>query len=1602
MADKRRDEVINGLVARGWTREQAIGIASNISHESAFNPAAVGDGGKAYGLAQWHPDRQAEFQKLKGYPIQGSSVEDQLDFMDHELRRGNERKAGAALASATTAAVAASLFTELYERPADIPGQSAKRAAQAAAWAGEAWDGIAPKAKTYNPQQGGVEAVQARFPWGVVPTARLAGKTAVAASVVAPEAVAENQRLAAQESLAGNPAVAVDEQRVRQTAEETRLQQDAQVGLSDAFGEARRDPRVMGMHTIMNAITNDDKPDPSFDYMARIAEIEKPCGPNDECRQYMRENVNSDESLRRAHAEMAYRADLDRTYGAAGAWASFAGMAGASLTDPVGFAASVASMKAFQLVKLGQAATAARAGARGVAAAAAEGAVGNVAFEGIQDYLGEVKGTGDYVMAATTGAAFTVPFAKGHFRNAVNEHTSAQINEVQSKAVAEQAATAEEILRENPNLTPEQVARAVEEREASRIVADMDAAREPGVNRAKAVPDDISREVKDDLEGALKETEETRALEAEQARAQAEAVPDNPPPVKNMAKDVPTIYEQWQRDTPGGDINREIPTADGGSVKLTYTPNQALEMGKSHSVGEVLDALKGRGNAALDYLAKVMGSAKEARVRFSGASDQRPGYRAKTESVHMTSYGGAGDVSARQTLDENVANLTPYGKAIMAHELIHVATVNKLYAWENARKAGSFSHFTASERAAFEGLQDLFERFKTEVSRLPDSPADRNRGARYAASDLSEFVAQAYNDRQTQRFLSMMPGKKVAGIASNALKEFVKLVKQALGMADESALDEAYKRIDSIITMDTSHWTFNDGSPVKFAPAAPGQQNLPPQVRQQMMKRWADRMYQHAEQFMQQNPIDTAKLAVATARAGIESSGLILASSKNKIAQLVAAVVTETTTGAAGRKVSVAVRAPALQKLYVGNFRPDYEANYTTYRKKNGGSVWEDFRHGDVRRRFQREVFTEIHARRNPNYVPQADASVRAAADAAEAVFERARVSQIDAQTMGSAWLPGTARGYVPQALDAAKIATASRQDILLLQDELSNQFQAVGWDKGFADWFAPHYVERIRQRAQGSKGIDDMAAGGDSAAIIRDVLEDVGLGNSPQYLQALAAMDRRGGLSQTKRRLNIDMTAQLRPGLQVMDFYVTDVDLLTRKYARRTSGTVALTEVGIHGWRGAQQLREAMILQSQDIATPREVAAFDQVIAEVLGTPVAGAVISPFATNLRLLVGLQKLGGLVFTQAAEAMNMTHHVGLRGTLAGVASLPRMLGEVSRLKKGQRIQGLLSSIEQIGGEIGMENYKMVAPLDAPEGRLGEYMDNPGLIGRALRGGGHLQGQLSGFRALMAAQHRAVAEQIVMRAMRFIRDGGSEVAMRDMGFTPDVVAAIKPELQKIARWDKTDALEHLDLSLLSDPSAAEAFVAAVHRGTSQIIQGTFAGERSAWMHNDYLQLLAQLRTFGLTAVEKQWGRTRMNHGYAAASGILLAQVALAMPLHAARVALLSQGRSDQDQYLKEQLQPVALARAAMNYSSITGVMSDVLEITFGIAGGLTENPEAFGGRSGAQAGVGRLVPAAGSVDQFMKTAYGQGSLHSAIRQLPFGNLWYLVPLINTTKD
>lgn len=106
-------------VQQGFSPVQAAGLVARLSQESGptLNPMARGDGGQAYGLAQWHPDRWARIQQwAQSQGLDPNSREAQLRAVPWEMQN-HEQRAWAALQGAKDPRAAYDAMMH-YERPA--------------------------------------------------------------------------------------------------------------------------------------------------------------------------------------------------------------------------------------------------------------------------------------------------------------------------------------------------------------------------------------------------------------------------------------------------------------------------------------------------------------------------------------------------------------------------------------------------------------------------------------------------------------------------------------------------------------------------------------------------------------------------------------------------------------------------------------------------------------------------------------------------------------------------------------------------------------------------------------------------------------------------------------------------------------------------------------------------------------------------------------------------------------------------------------------------------------------------------------------------------------------------------------------------------------------------------------------------------------------------------------------------------------------------------------------------------------------------------------------------------------------------------------------
>ncbi len=746
-----------------------------------------------------------------------------------------------------------------------------------------------------------------------------------------------------------------------------------------------------------------------------------------------------------------------------------------------------------------------------------------------------------------------------------------------------------------------------------------------------------------------------------------------------------------------------------------------------------------------------------------------------------------------------------------------------------------------------------------------------------------------------------------------------------------------------------------------------------------------------AEGWAAANPVDPGRVDSILARVPwLASSGLQLAKSQNPVARMIAGVLLESTTGAQGRRRTAAITKTMRERQYMEDL-VGYEEAYKQWRRQNGGSMYKDVIGSDHRSRFDRLVAADRENRRL-GVAGDPDIHVRTAGDHLDTGYNRMRIDQQTVGTIGAARLGDTSIGYVHRALSPSWIARATNAEINALSNKLAEQL-SVGWDDvAFARQIAARYVERARSSAFGSTAVPANLASPEAASVLRDVLRSLSVGE----VDIEKAMGRfsRGGASHTKKRLDLDLSERITlpdgSSFPMMNAFETDQASLYMQYARRVSGDVALTQYGVMGDQGLKVMRKALEYGPDgQRATAAEMEAFDQVAAEFFGRPLDGTG-NKHLGNLRMLTAASRLGGMAFTQFAEMANSVALLGVTGALRQVKAMPGLIKDVHSGKPSE----LLASIELVGGPLG-QDHRVVFPYQEPNDIKVYGRDSLNAFDRMVRAGSNAVPWLSGWHYVHAAQVRGISEQIVHKSLRYINGGTEQAALTSMGLHPELAARLRADLPNIATFNEDGSVRSLDLTKATDHAAAAEFVQAVHRGGRQIIQGAYIGETGKWAHNDLMRLLVQFRSFSLTSMEKQWTRQRADVGTAKAFGLLAGQMAFALPIHLSRVMINSAGREDREKHLETQLHPAMLARAVLNYTSISGLSGDVLD-----AGASVLGYEASGVRSGNSSALGN-IPALGYVESGAKVLKTRDA-REAIRMLPGGNLPFLTPVVNSLTE
>jgi hypothetical protein len=763
------------------------------------------------------------------------------------------------------------------------------------------------------------------------------------------------------------------------------------------------------------------------------------------------------------------------------------------------------------------------------------------------------------------------------------------------------------------------------------------------------------------------------------------------------------------------------------------------------------------------------------------------------------------------------------------------------------------------------------------------------------------------------------------------------------------------------------------------------------------------------------NPLNRSALNPATLWVDQQSTGIDLLRSGSVVARAIGRVLTEGTTGAGGRRRTAAMSQAVRERIYNQEIA-EFTDLYHLFRREQGRGIVGEAMDGRVWKQFEKRVFMELE-RRGGTTKGTLDAHplVTRAADLFENGFNKMRVEQQHVDAVGSARLGTSSRGYVPHRILGTAIMQLSNDQQRGLRKVLSKQFQngENGFDKKFSDKLATRYLEQAQRRALGGYDVPANLHTSEAADIVRDSLEAMKL--PAAEIEKLMGKYSRGGAGHTKRRLRLDLDEDIGGGVKLADLFDTSITGLYRGYARRVSGEVSLAQFGIMGRKGLMLARTAIESTGGDAKALR---AFDQVAAEFLNTPF-GNWNHKYMDNLRIATSLSRLGGMGFTQLGEYGNGLAALGVHRTFAAISALPRLVKEVRGLRRGEGTPNpILASLDDLGGRLGMDEYTNTRLFDVRDNDVQIYgTEQIGLGTRLLRAGGNLQAVMSGHKIILAVQTRGMAEQIIRKAVHYARRGGDDKALDDMGINATLRQRLAANMDQIATF-KGGKLDTLDLRA-GDLTGHEIMQIrdAVERGAAQIIQRTYTGETGKWAHNGFLKMLLQFRTFGLTAVEKQWGRNRANFGAIRSLATLMGAMSFAAPIHMARVQtkMIGMDEAEADEYAERHLNVGAISRATLNYASSAGLLGDVLDVGTSFTGSVTGTDlgQSYGARGGGRGSLlgGVAAPGVGLIEDVWAGATnlrnGEGewrehSLDKLRRALPFANLPYVQPAVNALTD
>jgi hypothetical protein len=467
-----------------------------------------------------------------------------------------------------------------------------------------------------------------------------------------------------------------------------------------------------------------------------------------------------------------------------------------------------------------------------------------------------------------------------------------------------------------------------------------------------------------------------------------------------------------------------------------------------------------------------------------------------------------------------------------------------------------------------------------------------------------------------------------------------------------------------------------------------------------------------------------------------------------------------------------------------------------------------------------------------------------------------------------------------------------------------------------------------------------------DDRDVMKQILVEEGFMTDEEATRLLSLFEQRpdGTPARAKRRLGFNMQEELtvfnsqtrqQEVLRLKDLQERDAEQVFTSYAAGMSGRIALAKVGFKDETTINQFLDRNLAEAEAREGNKGLkrAEKENLVAQTMinmilnrRAPLAADPSGNYARIARLVQDynfIRLMNQVGFAQVAELGNAVAIGGLRGVLQQV---PEMRRALRRARNGELEDEVLRDIEAATG-IGSDRLTNQAMNRAgtigvfSEGR-GDWIDKGLFMLAPMK---RLTADLSGMAPITLALERLAARVAVqtMTDLAFEARRLSRKRLAGLGLDEDMTERVYAQIRQNAVRQPSSMFRNrkvraINLGAWDDAEARDAFLIAISRWTRRSIQQNDVGNLNLYMTSTMGQILTQFRTFMLVSYAKQTlHNIKANdfRGYTA----MMYSVAFAGLSYVAQTQVNAQFREDKEEFLKERLEPLAVAKASFQRSS-----------------------------------------------------------------------------------